>query len=234
MKQIWKLGIVLLVFVSGCTQIPTGAFLDTGDECFAMWDCVVWSDCNLIDGRWIQTRSCTDAYDCGDNTGKPKELQDCQPPLALETKVEEISSQCGIDVKVDSVTISKDILYRNSDGDMTPLSLLFNETFVVPYIEITNNFKYSVRGSFLDFVLEDQDGTTYQARCPSETVDDFEACQQGDNWHFGSKFIPIGEKREGNLIFFVPDTASEIKLFYTIPLNRYDCKTTERIMWKLK
>jgi hypothetical protein len=227
---------VLMVFVSGCTQIPTGAFLPEDGECFPMWNCVDWSDCVLDDGRWVQTRTCTDANVCGVETNRPTAIQDCEPPSIYEANLEETVSQCGFDIMLDSVKKSKDIVYTGSNGDPAPLILTSDEYLVVPYVVITNNFNHSVRVSFTDFILEDQNEIIYTARCPNRTENDFVSCQEGDEWHLGSKYIQTSEKIERNLIFFVPDTSTNLKLYYSMPinlLNYYNCNIAGRIAWNL-
>ena len=227
----------LILFVSGCTQIPTGAFLPGEEgECFPMWDCVDWSDCVLDEGRWIQTRTCTDVYACGVETNRPTEAQDCEPPLAYKANLGEAVSQCDFDIILDSVKKSREIIYTGSDGNPQPLVLPPNEYLVVPYVVISNNFDYSVRVGFSDFVLEDQNKIIYTARCPNRTENDFESCQEGDEWHLGSKYVQPSEKIERNLIFFVPNTSTDLKLYYSMPtniLNYYNCNVAGRIVWNI-
>jgi hypothetical protein len=196
----------------------------------------MWSGCNLVDGRWIETRSCVDVNSCNDEIRKPKEVQDCEPPQLYNIEVGETVSQCGLDVKINFVTISKYISYNNSDGNMVTLTLTENEYLVVPNVEIINNFRHRVRASFRDFMLEDQNGVIHHPRCPNETENDFEACQNGDIWHLGQKYIENSEKREANFIFFVPDSVTEVRLLYSMPpnlLNSYDCNIANTIVWKL-
>lgn len=53
-------------------------------ECTPNWQCGDWSECSE-DGE--QTRTCTDANNCGVTTGKPRELQSCTPDSNENTAV---------------------------------------------------------------------------------------------------------------------------------------------------
>jgi len=234
MEKILKkatLSVIFLVFVSGCTGISGGAFLQSEEGCFPKWDCTDWDPCSLKEGKWIQTRVCRDVNTCGIEENKPSETQKCEPPLEYEVKLEEVFSQCDINIKIDSVTISKNIFYTDRRGIQNWLNLTSDEIFVVPKIEITNNFRNNIQTSFLHFKLEDQDGVTYKSRCPNNDVED---CQEGNGWHFGSKYIEPTESNEGHLIFFVPENTSEIKLLYEMPYISYDCDRIKTLYWKIK
>ncbi len=233
-SRVYILTILLAVFISGCVQTPTGAFLESENvDCFPMWSCDDWSECSLIDGRWVQSRLCNDVNNCNSETNKPIETQDCEPPITYEARIGETFSQCGLEVKLDYVTVSKNITYINSDKNLATLILNSDEYFVVPYVEITNNFKHSIKASFNDFTLEDEEGQTFKPRCPSQTINDFEACQTGDEWHFGSRYIETGQSIKGNLIFFVPQESSELRVLYKMPLLTYDCRTVDTTLWRI-
>ncbi len=48
--------------------------LITSSGCITKWECEEWSNCSL---EGIQTRICEDTNKCGEETGKPSELQSC-------------------------------------------------------------------------------------------------------------------------------------------------------------
>lgn len=232
MKRVGTALLILsLVFISGCVGETTGAFLQGQEGCFPMWQCDQWSGCVLTDDSWAKTRTCFDVNNCGDEMGKPTETESCEPFSDFEIEIGKRISQCGIVVELESVEIDKYVEYGDSNKNMT---LLLEEYFIVPYIKIENNFRHSIETKFKNFILEDENGKEYKARCPNETTQVVDDCQLGDDWHLGSKYTEPATTREGNLIFVVPNIDGQFKLFYEMPDNTYDCKTPERIYWIIK
>lgn len=58
-------------------QISSGG---TPPACKENWTCTEWSEC-IID---TQTRTCIDLNDCGTNSSKPSEIQECIVPIVCE------------------------------------------------------------------------------------------------------------------------------------------------------
>lgn len=225
------LSITLVMFVSGCIDQATGAFLEGDAGCFPMWQCTGWEPCSLKDGKWVQTRSCNDVNGCDSDTNKPLNEQPCESPVRYDLEIGETLSQCDIDITVDSVTISKNISYFDNIGTENWLVSTSDDDFVVLHIDIINNFRNDIHTSFQHFKLEDQNRRTYKPQCPTN---DFDDCVEGGDWYFGSKYIIPSEKNDGYIIFYVPDTTSEINLLYEMPYIAYDCDGVETIYWKIK
>ena len=224
--------ILLLVFISGCTNQVTGAFLETMN-CFPSWYCNEWSSCELVEEKWSQTRSCSDTNNCGDETGKPTVIESCEPPYEMEINIGETFSQCGVAITLESVEIENNITHIGSENEEKELIGL-DWLFVIPKIKIENNFRHAVEVSNRDFQLEDQEKNIYETRCPNETVADLNTCLQGNSWHLGVDYIENGETKEGNIIFAIPKQDYELKLFYYFPLNTYDCNRVDRLYWAIK
>jgi len=84
MRKILLLSMLLVVFVAGCTQAPTGKFLANqiaSKECITNWACSDWSNCMRTGSdSAIQNRTCIDSNNCNNITGKPTESRICGIP----------------------------------------------------------------------------------------------------------------------------------------------------------
>jgi len=84
MRKILLLSMLLVVFVAGCTQAPTGKFLVNqiaSKECLTNWTCSDWSNCMRTGSdSAIQNRTCADDNKCNNDTDKPTESRICGIP----------------------------------------------------------------------------------------------------------------------------------------------------------
>jgi len=64
---------------AGTCTTPSGPLI-LPTLCEENWSCTEWSDCL----NEAQTRTCTDLSECGTNSSKPSEVQDCFIPLECE------------------------------------------------------------------------------------------------------------------------------------------------------
>jgi hypothetical protein len=85
MKKILLLSIILIVFIAGCAQQPTGQILaneTVGTECVANWTCEdFWSSCERTGAdTGIQNRTCIDNNNCDASNNKRQESRVCGLP----------------------------------------------------------------------------------------------------------------------------------------------------------
>lgn len=178
-------GIIMMVFVSGCTS-SDGSNTDTSSpSCTPDWQCSGWSDCKQ---GGEQTRACTDSNGCGTMSGKPAESQACQFTASIGDAVDVDNLKYTVVSATSLPFVGNGMLMEEADG-----------IFILLTLSIENTGKDSEYLNVANFELNDYQGRSYD---PDTGASIYLNTMGYDALIFDN--LGPGLKTEGSLVFDVP------------------------------
>lgn len=138
-----------------------------------------------------------------------------------------VFSSCGFSVDITSGEMSGYVTYTDKSGKSDLLVAQSGQKLVHIKAGIYNGYTNKITTGSEDFEGTDETGKKYSLICP---VDTYGNCKTGTTWTLPTyESLLTSQRISGNLVFSVPGTIKEFKLYYEVPsaLRGGDCNAPE-------